>query len=285
MAGSGLAPLPGEGTPTPSGWAPLPPGEFVLGYPDAFTPPPAPDCDALSPSLQPMTFALLQNGSFLVLRKLSEDVAAFRAWTQREAQRTGMSEGYFAARLVGRWRSGAPLALAPTRDDPALGADPQRNNDFRFSPDPQGYLTAFGAHIRRANPRDDVTGPTPNQMAARRIIRRAVPYGPALPPGAADDGVDRGILFAAINADVERQFEFIQANWLNNTLSSTRLTREADKDPIVGANDAGDGKLTLPTPDGPIFAWNLPRFVNVRGAAYFFLPGLRALRSLGDGTA
>ena len=91
---------------------------------------------------------------------------------------------------------------------------------------------------------------------------------------------ERGILFAAINANIQEQFEFVQANWLNSTLSSKRLTLDADKDPLVGANDGRSGKFTIPGRAGPTFVWGAPRFVRVRGAAYFFLPGLRALRQL-----
>ncbi len=281
VEGSDLEPLPGE---LDRGGDPVPSGEFVLGYPAAFDA--KPPCDVQGENLmQPLTLSRLRNGSFLVFRKLREDVVRFRSWVAEQATRTKMPEELFAARLVGRWRSGAPLALAPTQDDPELGRDPLRNNDFDYAADGDGFKTPFGAHIRRANPRNDPTGPTPPQIAGRRVIRRAVPYGPPLPEGSADDGIERGILFVAINADIERQFEFVQTNWLNNTLSSNRLTLEADKDPLVGANDAGNGKFVIPGPNGPCFVWNLPRFVTVRGAAYFFLPGLHELRQLGSGTA
>lgn len=278
VAGSGLDALHGEGTPTATGWDPIPSGEFVLGYPNAFAMQ-EPDCDLQR--TPPPTPPLLQNGSFLVFRKLREHAAHFRAFIAHQAKHTSMSEELFAARLIGRWRSGAPLALSPSYDDEALGRDPTRNNDFRFGADGEGFRTPFGAHIRRANPRDDPTGPQPVQIASRRLIRRSTPYGEPLPAGRPDDGKQRGILFVAINANIEQQFEFVQANWLNNTLSSKRLTLEADKDPIVGANEHRNGKFTIPGPNGPTFVWGLPRFVTVRGAAYFFLPGLRSLRALG----
>lgn len=269
VAQSGLPVILGGGTPTKTGWQRIPAGEFVLGYPNTLEQPAPND-------------SLLRNGSFLAFRKLRQDVAAFRAFVSQNAKRTKQAEELLAARLFGRWQSGAPLALAALRDDPALGKDAQRNNDFGFADDGDGFTTPFGAHIRRANPRNDPTGPTTNQTAAHRIIRRATPYGVELAAGASDDGADRGVLFVVVNADIERQFEFVQANWLNSTLSSRRLTHDADRDPIVGAND-GTGKFLIPGANGPTLLWALPRFITVRGAAYFFLPGLAALRRIAAG--
>jgi len=101
-----------------------------------------------------------------------------------------------------------------------------------------------------------------------------------LPADAADDGVERGVLFGVINASIDNQFEFVQANWLNSVISSNAMTNEADRDPLLGAND-GTGKLTIPLAVGPqLFAWDLQRLVTVRGSAYFFLPSLRALAAL-----
>src|SRR5205814_7220439 len=72
---------------------------------------------------------------------------------------------------MGRWRSGAPLVLAPEKDDPELGADRQRNNNFDYGKmDPHGYAAPLGSHIRRMNPRD--TAPNMNR---RRMIRRGGP--------------------------------------------------------------------------------------------------------------
>jgi len=248
--------------PTQATWDGVPPGEFVLGYDDVLRHTPTKD-------------ELLVNGSFLVFRKLHEDVAAFRTFLAALAERTGELEEWLAAKFVGRWRSGAPLALAWNSDN----ADLADRNDFGYADDPDGFKTPFGAHIRRANPRDSANSPTQVQTSAHRIIRRATPYGDALPAGATDDGKERGVLFAVINGDIDRQFEFVQANWINSPISSNTLTSEADRDPLIGAND-GTGKLMIPRPDGPLFAWDLPRFVTVRGSAYFFLPGLRALTSL-----
>ena len=82
---------------------------------------------------------------------------------------------------MGRWRSGAPLVLAPDKDDPALGADLQRNNDFNYGKmDPHGYAVPLGSHIRRMNPRD-----TAANMNRRRMIRRGAHLRPAAAGGRA----------------------------------------------------------------------------------------------------
>ncbi len=126
---------------------------------------------------------------------------------------------------MGRWRSGAPLVLAPEQDDPELGADPMRNNDFNYKEmDPFGYACPLGSHARRLNPRD-----TAHYMNRRRMIRRGATYGPALPEGAPDDGVDRGIAAFIICADLVRQFEFAQNVWINDkTIPRTRQRARPD---------------------------------------------------------
>ena len=109
---------------------------------------------------------------------------------------------------MGRWRSGAPLVLAPETDEPALADDPQRSNNFNYAKmDPQGYAVPLGAHIRRMNPRD-----TAANIRRRRMIRRGATYGPALPEGAPGDGVERGIAAFVICASLVRLFEFAQIN-------------------------------------------------------------------------
>jgi Dyp-type peroxidase family len=257
IANSGLSTVPGGGTPiSATTWKPVALGEFVLGYPDELGATPAAG-----------TWAV--NGSFLVFRKLAQDVTGFKSFLAALAGRTSQSATFLGAKMVGRWPDGAPLMLHPTSDP-----GPSTDNDFRYRSDAKGTRVPHGAHIRRANPRDDETGPTPAQTARHRMIRRSIPY---------DDGANgRGLLFQAIVADVERQFEFVQANWINSTLSSTALSLAADKDPIVGAND-GMGKLAIPGKP-PIFAWDLPRFVTVKGSVYTFVPSVSALAQLESGT-
>src|SRR5215475_8368636 len=124
----------------------------------------------------------------MAYRRLEEHVGKFREFL-RENGKTQEEQELVAAKLMGRWRSGAPLVLSPERDDPELGADPQRNNDFDYGTmDPLGYASPVGSHARRMNPRDSV-----HNVNRRRMIRRGATYGPALAEGAPDDGVDRGI--------------------------------------------------------------------------------------------
>ena len=254
MVGSGETPTPGTG-------APLQAGEFILGYPDEEGP----------PQRLPQPDVLSRNGSFLAYRRLEEHVGAFRAFLAQNGA-TPEEQELVAAKLMGRWRSGAPLVLAPDRDDPALAADSQRNNDFNYAKaDPHGYAVPLGSHIRRMNPRD-----TGANMNRRRMIRRGATYGPALPEGSPDDGVERGIAAFVICASLVRQFEFAQNVWVNDK-NFHELGNE--RDPIIGNQD---GTLEFKIPKRPIRRkiTGLPAFTTVRGGAYFFLPGLKGLRYL-----
>jgi Dyp-type peroxidase family len=266
VAGSGLVPHPGEGTPHERTWVPIATGEFVLGH--------AGEQGSQSEHVHPW----LADGSYLAMRRLEERVAELREYVARIAALYDRPPEWIAAKMIGRWPSGAPLELAPDRDDPALGADPARNNDFHYREDAEGHRCPFGAHVRRANPRDDPAGPRIAQVRRHRIIRRAVPYGPWLPDGQRDEE-ERGVMFGVICADLENQFEYVQLNWINAPISSRGLSLAADRDPVVGANE-GTGKLVVPRREGPVICWELPRFVRMRGGAYFFLPSLRSLGEL-----
>ena len=173
--------------------------------------------------------------------------------------------------MVGRWQSGAPLALAPERDDPELGADPRRNNDFLYGDDLRGFKCPAGAHARRANPRDALDHEGSVNVRLHRMIRRGTSYGPMLPDGVLeDDGADRGIIFVFAGAHLKRQFEFVKTQWLNDGIF---IGAPAEKDPLVGPND-GDGHAS-PIPQRPIRRrlQDLPPFVVTRGGEYCFAPG------------
>jgi Predicted iron-dependent peroxidase len=162
--------------------------------------------------------------------------------------------------------------LAPDKADPALGADMQRNNNFNYKEmDPHGYAVPLGSHMRRMNPRD-----TAANINRRRMIRRGATYGLPLPEDAPDDGTDRGIAAFVICASLIRQFEFAQNVWANDR-NFHELGNE--RDPIIGTQD---GTLEFKIPKRPIrkTITGLPAFTTVRGGAYFFLPGLKALRYL-----
>ncbi|RKH88107.1 peroxidase [Corallococcus sp. AB045] len=244
---------------------PLKAGEFVLGYPDETgTLPPMPQPDVLG-----------RNGTYIVFRKLHQRVAAFRQYLKQSASRPE-DEELLAAKMMGRWRSGAPLALCPHHDDASLGADPRRNNDFHYADDPTGYKTPPGSHARRANPRDaSVAG----VVRLHRMIRRGTAYGSELPEGVLeDDGADRGLMFAFIGSHLGRQFEFVQSEWING---GEFLGLGEAKDPLVGAHD-GTGEFAYPRRPIPRCLKGLSRFVVTRGGEYGFMPGLRALQWLAD---
>jgi Dyp-type peroxidase family len=245
--------------------APLKAGEFVLGYQDETgdtLPPPQPD-------------VLGRNGTFMVVRKLHTRVAAFRQYI-RERATSPDDEELLAAKFVGRWRSGAPLALAPERDDPELGADPLRNNAFMYGDDDRGLKCPFGAHARRMNPRDAVVI---GEVRLHRMIRRGTTYGPPLPAGVLhDDGAERGLMFAFVGARIARQFEFVQRDWVNE---GKFFGSPGEKDPLVGSND-GSGQMTVPQKPIRRKMLGLPAFVVNRGGDYFFMPSLSALRWLAD---
>jgi Dyp-type peroxidase family len=245
---------------------PLKAGEFVLGYRDE---------SGVVPAV-PQPEVLGRNGSYVVFRKLHQRVAAFRQYLRANSSSAEEQE-LLAAKMMGRWRSGAPLALCPFHDDPELGVDPRRNNDFLYGEDdPLGYKTPLGSHARRANPRD---AGVPGFARIHRMIRRGTSYGPPLPEGVLEDnGIDRGLMFAFVGASLKRQFEFVQSEWLND---GGFIGAGEAKDPIAGHND-GAGVFDIPRRPLRRRVQGLPRFVVTRGGEYCFLPGLRALNWLAD---
>jgi Dyp-type peroxidase family len=255
IEGSGVEPTPGSG-------APVKAGEFILGHVD--------ESGEMVPLPQPEI--LSRNGTFMAYRRLQEHVGAFRDFLHQHGGPTVEGQELLAAKLMGRWRSGAPLVLAPEKDDPALGADYQRNNNFNYAQmDPQGYAIPLGSHVRRMNPRD-----TAVNMQRRRMIRRGATYGPPLPEGAPEDGVDRGIAAFILCASLVRQFEFAQNVWINDP-NFHELGNE--RDPFVGNQD---GTFDMTIPKRPIRRkiTGLPAFTTLKGGAYFFLPSIKALRYL-----
>ena len=258
-----------EGTgeqPAPGSLPPIKAGEFFLGYVD----------ETGSKSMMPQPETLSRNGSYLAYLRLQEHVGAFRDFLG-ENGRTREEQELVAAKLMGRWRSGAPLVLAPEKDDPALGVDIERTNNFDYAKmDPYGYGCPVGSHIRRMNPRD-----TADNMNRRQMIRRGGTYGPLLPEDAPEDGVERGIAAFIGCASLIRQFEFAMNVWANDPRFKD-LGNE--RDPFVGTQD-GTFDITIPKRPVRRKIKGLPAFTTIRGGAYFFLPGIRALRHLAAGEA
>lgn len=275
-------------------------GEFVLGYPNEYDKLPSPatvpavadvhdnlrEFGATAPGAERQR-DLTRNGSYLVFRKLQQEVALFRKYLADNARDDAERE-LLSAKFVGRWKSGAPLVLAPDRDDERL-AGPPRNNDFAYQEsDPHGYRCPVGAHIRRANPRDSLGGDPQESIKSvnrHRLLRRGALYGEKLPEGTLeDDGRSRGVLFFCVNTDIERQFEFVQQTWFNNPkfggLSDDRDPLLGDNKDALSAADDGPWRMTIPLLPVRRRLHDLPRFVTVRGGGYFFMPGVAALSFL-----
>ena len=277
-------------------------GEFILGYKNEYGQ--KTNWPRLNPTEGSPGQDVGMNGAYLVFRKLEQDVPAF--WDYCRAQAAALPAGdgaavptpeFVGAKMVGRWRSGAPLTVCPFADDPALANDPNKVNDFLYAAsDPDGFGCPVGAHIRRANPRDMLSSLKSKEaqdvVNHHRILRRGRPYGPRLddPTTARDDGHKRGLLFFCVNASISRQFEFVQQTWLNDPKFARRWN---EPDPVTGSQDnidaaartAAGAEFTIPQPTTRIRLQNVPQFVTVRAGVYLFLPGLAALRALtaGDG--
>lgn len=276
-------------------------GEIVLGYPNEYGR--YTERPTLKPEADPQHLLppdpsgsgdvdLGRNGTYLVFRHLSQDVRGF--WQFVEAA-SHLSDGqpdpgrgtWLASRMIGRWSSGAPLALTPDRDDPSLASA----NDFMYhGSDVDGLKCPIGAHVRRAHPRDSLD-PQPGSSSSiaidkrHRLLRRGREYGPPVAPSpeASVDGAppvddaDRGLYFVCLNGNIARQFEFIQHTWLNNPKFDGLY---ADPDPLVSPHAGSDAVFTVQADPVRVRFTNLPQFVRVRGGSYFFMPGLRALRYL-----
>ena len=290
FGGKRVTPAQGDQTSAHS-FAPLKLGEFLLGYKD--------ELDRVSP-LAPSQFAA--NGTYLVLRKLYQDVPLFRSEMATQAKQVfgnANQQERLAALTVGRWPSGCPVARSEEKDNQDY-VTPQEINAFTFDDDATGKRCPVGAHIRRVNARDlklDANGNLiVEPMSVRhRMIRRGLPYGPPLEQNATEtEKTDRGLIFVALVADIERQFEFVQRSWVNAG-DAFRLD-SSDRDPLCGNNrDARDRppddhpeqphpetarKFSVPAAERLPWALNLPEFVRTCGGEYFFVPSLTALKGL-----
>jgi Dyp-type peroxidase family len=264
-------------------------GEFLLGYRNEYNLfPPVPDQAELG-----------KNSTYMVYRKLEQDVAAFWNYVYDAANNDDVKAEYLAAKMVGRWRSGTPFALSPLHDDPDLASDLDKANNFKFAQlDKTGFGCPVSSHIRRSNPRDSLM-PDPAASIAtvnkHRVIRRGRFFGPpsyddvvaklkavrdskGLASFVNDNEEPRGLALIAINADIKRQFEFIQQTWINDPKFDGLYD---DRDPLVG-NNGLDPDLTY---NATIERHSLrrqlqkvPRFVDVRAGLYMFLPSMSGLK-------
>jgi Dyp-type peroxidase family len=249
---------------------PIAAGEFVFGYPG----------EAGRMLAMPQPDLLGRNGTFVSFRKLHSRVAAFRRFLKANAT-PAMSAELLAAKMIGRWPSGAPLMLAPEQDVPELGSDLQQMNHFTYAQDPKGLRCPIGAHIRRMNPRDTALEVMTN-VKLHRIIRHGTSYGPALPEGVVeDDGKERGIFFIFLSAKAPETFEFLKKEWIN---TGNFLGLGTEEDPIAGEH-AGAGTFTIPMKPIRRRLQGMERFVVTRGGEYGFVPSLSALRWLASSPA
>ena len=270
---------PGQGKLMPNGtWAPLATGELLLGYAD----------EAGELPVAPIPHILASNGTFMVYRKMRQNVGAFRRflneWTARYGAGDEAAKEKLASKFIGRWRDGTPVESSPDQPDPAIVSDPNRNINFTYGNDASGARCPIGAHVRRVHPRD-AFGFEGRLVNRRRISRRGLPYGPAAPDETDStlqdngdlDNTDRGIVFMALNANISRQFEFVQQQWINYG-NDAHLGNE--KDLLIGNHTHGEKYViqgdTSPT-NPPLICTRLPNFVELRGGGYFFLPSITAL--------
>ncbi len=261
------------------------PGEFVFGYPGQH-----PDDPVKEGPPPEMAAPWMRNGSYMVFRRLEQKVPEFRRFVAEQAARLGIDRELLAARMVGRWKSGAPLELAPLRDDPRLGADAGRNNDFEFGGDPDQRKCPYAAHIRKVYPRDDIAEA---EAQRHRIIRAGIPFGPEIEPGETKTRRSRGLMFVCYQTSIERQFEFIQKNYADcpgfvggKRRPNSFAAVTPGYDPIIGqAPDGGARTMDEPYPNYPSGSrrttLEMPQqFVVLTAAAYFFMPSLSALRTV-----
>jgi Dyp-type peroxidase family len=278
-----------------SPWNVIKAGEFLLGYlneynvlPDPLNLPIASDPNhVLQTVIMPdgvVAPDLGRNGSYLVVRQIAQHVGQLWSYLDRATKdASGASNVYerekLGAKLIGRWTSGAPVATTPDKDTPARSEE----NEFLYREiDPDGFRCPSSAHIRRANPRDTL-GDDPAEALKlskrHRLIRRGRSFGPRLTDKLdLTDDHQRGLLFMAVNANIERQFEFVQQTWINGT-SFNGLYDE--RDAIFGNFDGQKaGSMTIPCHPLRRKLHGLGGFVTVLGGAYFFLPSIRAMRYL-----
>ncbi|MGN6764635.1 MAG: cytochrome P450 [Rhizobiaceae bacterium] len=267
------------------------PGEFLLGYkdesgfyPPSPTVPKAQDGKGMLPALETGPEEQLfdkkarmrdfgRNGSFMVVRQLEQHVSTFNAYcrhaadlAQKETGNAKLDPQWIAAKMVGRWQDGSSLVRNPN-GRPNRGPD----NDFAFAAeDPQGLQCPLGSHVRRSNPRDSLGSDPEIQLRINnrhRILRCGRTY---------EKGQEVGLLFMCLNADIERQYEFMQQTWVSSAFVQGLA---GEKDPTIGANE-GTGSFSIPVGEGRVLLRDLPSFVTTRGGGYFFMPSRSSLRYL-----
>lgn len=249
----------------------------------------------------------MRNGSFLVYRRLRQDVTGFRAWCASQAAAmtaatagTAPDPDAFAARVVGRWPDGTPFHVAPGGPDTALSDDVRRANHFGYDKptgetvvvdelgartvpgapgDKYGLIGAMCAHIRKVNPRDlEADKGSPNDTLRLQMLRRGIPYGPPHVEGE-PGGVDRGLLFLSYQTSIANQFMKLVGDWMNH---GDKPERGGEGHDLLVGQDRRAGRFgSFPRNDGSLFTAQAPRqFVNATGGAFLFSPAISVIRGL-----
>jgi len=256
-------------------------GEFVLGQPTE------PDS---GPQNLPNSLSWMVNGSFLVFRRLKQDVPGFIEQQEKNLSSLAPNDPLrqsLGAKLVGRWKSGTPVDLSPDKDNNLT--DDAHINNFNygtidahgdFQADDEGFRVPRFAHIRKVYPRErDFAG-----NRARRIIRRGVPFGPPFDPAkgnGGDNDAERGLVFVAYMSSIENKFEFLMQVWANN---ADFPLPEAGPDPIIGDTQPRPSPIDLKIQGKPDFKKDFQRFVHTTGTLYAFSPSISTLKGLASGT-
>lgn len=281
-----IAGAPPRKRPEPDDQAVIATGEFLLGYTNE---------GKGVYSVQPPE--LSRNSSYAAFRILEQDVAAFDAFLSEYAAKAGIDPELLAAKVCGRWRNGNPLTLRP--DEAGATLPTSQLNDFNYvnaqpsQDDTLGLKCPIGSHIRRNNPRNGAVVGT--DSAHHRIVRRAMPYGPAYDPEH-PSAAARGLIGYFINASLSNQFEFLSSQWnlLSDFVKSATEPGNPDagnavfnisgEDVFLGVNDAADSSFTLAAPGrsgkNNTVLQGFSRMIITRGGAYCFLPGIGGLRYL-----
>ncbi|MEN2398321.1 hypothetical protein GKZ90_0000910 [Flavobacterium sp. MC2016-06] len=244
--------------------------------------------------------ALLVNGTFAAFRLLYQDEAKFNTFINSNPD---ASPELMAAKMCGRWRDGTPLVVSPDKEDKSLGEPSTKNFNFTNfdyltpSPNQQGDQSSdalglkcpYAAHIRRANPRDDINVTDNNDNAqTHRILRRASPYGPVYDPSE-KSGIQRGLVGLFIGAVLNYQFRFVSRLWLESGgfRNPDASPNQSGVDPIFGLQDGdtnpGDSVFAYNTNNGYQEVPNLTRFIRTDGSLYLFLPGITGLKYISEG--
>lgn len=259
------------------------PGHFIFGYPRQFKD----DPEVPRENSAPAGPVWAKNGSFMVYRRLQQDVAKFHDFLASGAL-TLRNNGFapditpekLGAILVGRWPSGWPVM----RGDADKGSAQQGENYFGFSEpvtaalpgdlnplsnaDPEGITCPFSAHIRKVQPRDDSTDQGSMERTFQKLlIRRGITYGPEMTEK--EDHADRGLLFVSYQSSITDQFEFIMNDWVND---QDKPKSAGGQDPILSGSK--DFIINLKNKDTTCPLQIPGKWVTATGGGYFFSPGI-----------